>query len=270
VRDRHVGIIVALVIGTAVALDAQVYTPARTPDGQPSIQGVWQPVPGGSYSIEDLDLQAIYQQGKSDPNRKGKSRIVDPANGRIPYQPWAAAQAKIYFDAHLDPPRADLLDPVARCAVQSVPRAMYQGEFEVFQPAGYVVFLFARAHQYRIVPLDGRPPLGKDIQLYMGDSRARWEGTTLVINTTNFNNKTWFDIVGGFHSDAMRVEERLTLVSADSIDYRVTIDDPKVYTRPWTMAVSMRPIKEEGYEIIEEACHEGERSADEILNRPGR
>ena len=226
--------------------------------------------PGGSYSIEDLDLQAIYQQGKSDPNRKGKSRIVDPPDGRIPYQPWAAAQAKIYFDAHLDPPRADLLDPVARCVVQSVPRAMYQGEFEVFQPAGYVVFLFARAHQYRIVPLDGRPPLGKEIQLYMGDSRARWDANTLVINSSNFNSKTWFDIVGSFHSEAMRVEERLTLTSADVIDYRVTISDPKVYTRPWTIAVSLRQIKDKGYEIIEEACHEGERSAEEILSRPAR
>lgn len=263
-------VLITFAVVTAAAIQAQEYSPPRMPDGQPSIQGVWQPVPGGSYSIEDLDLQAIYQQGKSDPNRKGRSRIVDPADGRIPYQRWAAAQAKTYLDVHLDPPRADLLDPVARCAVQSVPRAMYQGEFEIFQPPGHVVFLFARAHQYRIIPLDGRPPVGKDIQLYMGDSRARWEGNTLVITTTNFNNKSWFDIVGSFHSDALRVEERLTLVSADNIDYRVTLDDPKVYTRPWTMAVAMRPIKEAGYEIIEEACHEGERSAGDILTRPGR
>jgi hypothetical protein len=120
------------------------------------------------------------------------------------------------------------------------------------------------------VPLDGRPPVGKTIQLYMGDSRARWDGTTLVINSTNFNNKSWFDIVGSFHSDALRVEERLVPASADIIDYRVTLDDPKVYTRPWTMAVSLRRIKEKGYEIIEEACHEGERSADEILKGSGR
>ena len=267
---RLVGLLIALAVVSSGAAQAQVHSPARTPDGQPSMQGIWQPVPGGSYSIEDLDLQAIYQQGKSDPNRKGKSRIVDPPDGKIPYQPWAAAQAKVYFDAHLDPPRADLLDPVARCVVQSVPRAMYQGEFEVFQPPGYVVFLFARAHQYRIIPLDARPPLGRDIQLYMGDSRARWDGSTLVINSGNFNSKTWFDIVGSFHSEALRVEERLTLTSADVIDYRVTITDPNVYTRPWTIAVSLRQIKEKGYEIIEEACHEGERSADEILTRPGR
>ena len=268
--SRIAPVLIVLTVTTVAAAQTPGSSPPRGSDGKPLLQGYWQPMPGGSYSIEDLDLQAIYQQGKSDPNRKGKSRIVDPPDGKIPYQPWAAAQAKIYFDAHLDPPRADLLDTVARCAVQSVPRAMYQGEFEVVQPPGYVVFLFARAHQYRIIPLDGRPPVGKNIQLYMGDSRARWDGDTLVISSSNFNNKSWFDIVGSFHSDAMRVEERLTPVSADVIDYRVTIDDPKAYTRPWTIAVSLRRIKEQGYEIIEEACHEGERSAGDILTRPGR
>jgi hypothetical protein len=246
------------------------YAPARTPDGQPSIQGFWQPVPGGSYSIENLELQAIYQQNRRDPSREGKSRIIDPPNGKIPYQPWAAELAKKYFDVHLDPPSPAFLDGVSRCVVQGVPRAMYQGEYEIFQLPGYVAFMMGPNHQYRIIPLDGRPPLGKDIQLYMGDSRGRWEGNTLVITSSNFTNKTWFDIVGSFHTEAFRLTERLTAVGPNRIDYRVTVEDAKAYTRPWTLATTLSRITEKDFEIIEEACHEGESSAKDILTRPGR
>jgi len=246
------------------------YVPARTPDGQPNIQGFWQSVPGGSYSIENLEAQAIYQQNRRDPTREGKSRVIDPANGRIPYQPWAAALAKKYLDVHLDPPGPQFLDAVARCIVQGVPRAMYQGEYEIFQQPGYVVFMMGPNHQYRVIPLDSRPPLGKDIQLYMGDSRARWDNNTLVITSSNYTNKTWFDIVGAFHTEAVRFTERLTPVGPDRIDYQATVEDPKAYTRPWTLATTLSRITEKDFEIIEEACHEGERSAEEILTRPGR
>jgi hypothetical protein len=246
------------------------YAPPRTTDGQPNIQGVWQSVPGGSYSIENLELQAIYQQNRRDPTREGKSRIIDPPNGKIPYQPWAAAAAKKYFDAHLDPPSPEFLDGVARCIVQGVPRGMYQGEYEIFQLPGYVAFMMGPNHQYRIIPIDGRPPLGKDIQLYMGDSRGRWDGNTLVIASSNFTNKTWFDIVGSFHTEAVHVTERLTPVGPDRIDYRATVEDPKAYTRPWTIATTLSRITEKDFEIIEEACHEGESSSKDILTRPGR
>ena len=281
--NQLVGVVVALAVVLAVLLPMQTltagqasvatvpaYTPPRTPDGQPLMQGIWQPVPGGSYSIEDTRLAPL-GGGVLTPElaerlrtEKKVSRIVDPPDGEIPYQPWAEAQAKIYFDAHMDPP-PELLDPVGRCVVQSVPRAMYQGEYEVFQPPGYVVFLISKVHQYRIIPLDGRPPVGKDIQLYMGDSRARWEGNTLVVNSSNFTNKTWFDIVGSFHTDAMRLVERFTLVDADRIDYQVTVTDPKAYTRPWTIGARLSRIKEKGYEIWEEACYEGERWSTKTL-----
>jgi hypothetical protein len=260
--------ILAVAQGTPAATPG--YVPPRTPDGQPSIQGYWQSMPGGSYSIENLELQAIYQQNRRDPTREGKSRIIDPPNGKIPYQPWAAALAKKYLDVHLDPPGPQFLDGVARCIVQGVPRGMYQGEYEILQLPGYVVFMMGPNHQYRIVPLDGRPALGKDIQLYMGDSRGRWEGNTLVITSANYTNKTWFDIVGSFHTEAFRLTERLTPVGANRIDYQATVEDPKAYTRPWTLATTLARITEKNYEIIEEACHEGERSAGEILTRPGR
>jgi len=268
--------ILALVVTEAWCLDVRVaaqgpsavtsegYVPPRTADGQPSIQGVWQST-GGSYSLENLELQVIYQQNQRDESRRGKSRIVDPPSGKIPYQPWAAALAKQYFDAHTDPPGPQFLDPVARCVVHGVPRAMFQEEYEIFQSAGYIAFLHAPVHQYRIVSLDGRPPLGKDIQLYMGDSRGRWDGNTLVIESSNFTNKTWLDIVGSFHTDAVRFTERFTPLSQDRIDYRVTVEDPKAYTRPWTIAAVLSRITEVGREVWEQACHEGERDAKMML-----
>jgi hypothetical protein len=285
-RKRLAASAIAFAIVAAVFVLAQLpaagqgaatptFTPARTVDGQPQIQGVWQPRPGGSYSIEDLRLQPLGgapltpELEEKLRTTKKTGRIIDPPDGEIPYLPWAEAQAKLYFDVHMDPP-PQLLDPVARCIVQGVPRAMYQGEFEVFQPPGYVVFLIAKVHQYRIVPLDDRPPLGKNIQLYMGDSRGKWEGNTLVINSSHFTNKTWFDIVGSFHSDEVRFVERFTLVDANRIDYRVTVDDPKVYTRPWTIATTLARVTENGYEIIEEACHEGERWSSQELIGPAK
>ncbi len=131
---------------------------------------------------KNLDLQAIYQQGKSDPNREGQEPHRRSARrtgfrisrGRPRRRRSTSTRTSIRRAPHL-------LDPVARCVVQSVPRAMYQGEFEIFQPPGYVVFLFARATSIASCRSTGAPPLGKDIQLYMGDSRARWEGNTLVI-----------------------------------------------------------------------------------------
>ena len=242
------------------------YVPPRTTDGQPSIQGIWQSA-GGSYSLEDLELQVIYQQNQRDETRRGKSRIVDPPSGKIPYQPWAAALAKKYFDAHTDPPGPQFLDPVARCIVHGVPRAMFQEEYEIFQSPGYITFLHAPVHQYRIISLDGRPALGDDIHLYMGDSRGRWDGNTLIIESSNFTNKTWLDIVGSFHTDAVRFTERLTPVSPERIDYQVTVEDAKAYTRPWTIAAVLSRITEEGREVWEQACHEGERDAQMMLLR---
>lgn len=255
--------------GQASASTAQPYTPPRTSDGQPRIEGVWHGTPGGSYSIENLELQAIYQQRRTNESLRGKSRLVDPPDGKIPYQPWAAVKAKDIFDNHLNP-RPEHLDPVSRCIVQGVPRGMYQGEYEILQPTGQVVFLIEPVHQYRVIPLDGRPQPPEKVTLFMGSSRGRWEGNTLVVNSTNFNNLTWFDIVGSFHSDAIQIVERFTIVDANTITYRATIEDPKVYTRPWTLGAEIQRMPAD-YEILEEACHEGERSAVQgILARPGR
>jgi hypothetical protein len=113
----------------------------------------------------------------------------------------------------------------------------------------------------------GRPRLPQAVKLWMGDSRGRWEGNTLVVETSNHTDRTWFDIIGTFHSDALRVVERWTLVDADTINYEASIEDLQVFTRPWKMAFTFARNKEPGFELFENACFEGERSIENMLAR---
>lgn len=254
----------------APAAAVRPYTPPRTPDGRPDMQGFWTVVPGGTYNIQDLEFQSIYQNGRPDEALRGKSRVVDPPDGKIPYQPWAAAKAKIILDGHADP-TPQTLDPSARCFLQGVPRHLYNRELEIFQPPGYVVLFNMAHHTYRAIPLDGRPHIADNVKLFMGDSRGRWEGNSLVVDVTNNNDQTWFDIVGDFHSDALHVAERFTPVNANTIEYEATITDPKVYTRPWKMALRLERMKDYGSELWEEACYENnQQSLEGMLTRPGR
>jgi len=256
--------------GQAPAAAAPAYTPPRTPDGMPDIQGIWEPI-GTFYNIQDLEFQALYQRFTSDPATRGKSLIVDPPDGRIPYQPWAAEKANLVLQNHADP-TPQFLDPNARCFLQGVPRHLNNREFEIFQPPGYVVIFNMAHHAYRAIPLDAGPHISDRVKLFMGDSRGRWEGDVLMVDVANNNDQTWFDVVGDFHSDALHVAERFTIVDADAIEYEAVITDPNVYTRPWTMALRFERIKDYGSdELWEEACHEAnEPTLELMLNRPGR
>jgi hypothetical protein len=242
------------------------YVQPRTPDGQPDIRGFWHIVPFGTYSLEDMSLQGL---GAGDFSTKlpGGSRIVDPADGKIPYQPWAAAKAKDINDHHMDP-KPYQLDPQARCWLQGVPRGTLQSESHVVQTPEQIVILHDYSHSYRVIPLDNRPKLPEHMKLFMGESRGRWEGNTLVIDTTNLNDIPWFDIVGSFHSDAIRVGERVTRIDDETLEYLATVEDTKMYTRPWTMRFTMKRNTEPGYEQWEHACYEGERSLHRLLARP--
>ena len=203
--------------GQSPAAEATAYTPPRTPDGQPDLQGFWRVAPGGSYSIEDLEMHSIYQRRRPNPDVRGQSRIVDPPDGKLPYQPWAAAKAKMIFDTHLDP-TPDTINPDARCFMQGVPHHLYNREIEIFQtPESVAIFNMAH-HTYRVIPLDGRPHLPERIKLWMGDSGGHWEGDTLVVEVTNHNDQTRFDVVANFHSDALHVDERFAMVDADTIE----------------------------------------------------
>jgi hypothetical protein len=241
----------------------KAFTPPRTADGTPDFQGYWN-ANRQAFNIEAHEASFAYQGGPT--------LIVDPADGQVPYQPWAAAKQAERADKTLDPPSIEFLDPNAQCFLRGVPRQMWMMDYQFVQPPGsaFIFTLHEQNHAYRVIPMDGRPALGSGIRKWMGDSRGRWEGNTLVITSANFTNKTWFDIVGSFHTEAFRLTERLTPVGANRIDYQATVEDPKAYTRPWTLATTLARIAEKDFEIIEEACHEGEKSAGDILTRPGR
>lgn len=229
---------------------AQSYRPATTPDGRPDLQGFWRGPASGTENVEEHPM--------TDDDNGGKSLIVDPPDGKIPYQPWAKT-------LQLEN-RKKYVEPNVPCFPSGVPRSLYvPTQVEILQSPGNVLILFERAHTYRIIPTTPRPHVGSRIDMWMGDSRGRWEGNTLVVDVTNHNAKTWFDQAGNFHSPAARMVERFTPVDPDTIQYQVTIEDPRVYTRSWTMAFPLRRNKERGLRLLEEACHEGERNTDPLI-----
>lgn len=271
--------------GTTHAVPAErTWVPPRTPDGQPDIQGVWnRRVPDmagyaveGGHNDDHLLLSAGCAQGivgcersteeiEAEVARRRDQRgtiIVDPPGGKVPYQPWAAAKRQDITANHTNPRGPGDIDPQSRCFLGGVPRVTYQEVtgIQIDQVPGNVILTYEFNHAYRIIPLDGRPHVGGAITLWMGDSRGRWEGNTLVVDVTNHTDRTWFDVVGTFHSDALHVVERYTFVDSATIHYEATITDPKVFTRPWKIAFPLIRNTQRGFEHLEMACHEGERS----------
>jgi hypothetical protein len=229
---------------------AKTFEPSRTADGRPDFQGFWRGQPAATENIE--------AHPKTDDDDGGPTLIVDPADGRIPYQPWALRQ--------VGENRAHYVDPNAACFPSGVPRSMYTPtQIEIRQNASSVVILFERAHTYRIIPTDGPARTDSQIRLWQGDSRGKWEGNTLVVDVTNQNGRAWLDQAGHFYTEAVHKVERFTLIDADTIHYQVTIDDPNVFTKPWTMTFPLRRNRQPGFALLEEACHEGERSTDRLL-----
>ena len=146
-------------------------------------------------------------------------------------------------------------DPTAHCFPPGVPRSMYVPEgYEIIQTAGYILFMHERT-SWRIVPLDGRAHLPDQIRLWQGDSVGHWDGDTLVIDTTNQNGKEWLNEGGEVISYAAHVVERFTPTGPDALRYEVTVNDPVVYDRPWTISF---PISRQKFDLREAACHEEE------------
>ena len=238
----------------------------RLADGHPDLQGHWiSDAIGAAHSVEDgRDPDADTIQGRVD--ERNPTVIIAPPDGRIPYQPAAAARRNELLADIFTPTRPEHVDPHVRATLDGVPRNNYvPGGMQIGQVAGNVIILYESNHAYRVIPTDGRPHVGEGVQLWMGDSRGRWEGNTLVVDVTNFNTDTWLDAHGTFHSDALHVVERWTMASPDRIDYEVTIEDPKVFTRPWKMALTINRNKQKDYEIYEDSRHEGERDTEKIL-----
>jgi hypothetical protein len=239
------------------------FTPPRTPEGTPNLQGRWTG-PNGGDDIEEHD----YVDVSSPPE---ETYISDPPGGKIPYQPWALAvqaQHRAGLARGWPGEKARLYtDPQTFC-IYSVPRATYRGGFEIVQVPGYVMILYTFNHYYRFIPTDGRPhALAADVKLWMGNSRGSWQGNTLVVDVTNLNGRNWLDQVGNFFSEHAHVIERFTLADANTIDYEATIEDPKVFTRPWTIRVPLRRARPAGGDTYadepwENACHEGNEATE--------
>lgn len=250
------------------AKTAQPWTPTYTADGQPDWQGFWRPNPGGdSYDITGGKLRPDYNlQGNGTP-KQGTRRVSGTADGQIPYQPWAAAHRKDIIDHVDDPTKPEYVDTQAHCLLEGPGRVFIHSGFEIIQTPGYVVFLTEQNDEQVIVPLDGRPHIGHDIQLWQGDRRGHWEGNTLVVDITNVKGKSRLDMVGDFYSSNAHFVERFTRVDNDTIKYEAVVTDPTVYTQPWTLNIRFKRSHGDDphYELWEDACHEGERSADRLV-----
>ena len=214
------------------------YTGPRTQDGKPNLNGIWQVFGTAHWDLEAHSAQQGVPAGQS---------VVE--GGDIPYQPWALAKRKENSQ------KRATADPLSKCYLPGVPRATYVPlPFEIVQTPKYIVMAYEMAHARRIVYTDGSPHV-EALEFWMGDSRGRWEGDTLVVDTNNLTDKTWLDIAGNFHSVDLHVVERYTpMGAADHISYEVTLEDPKVFTRPWKMNMIIYRRLEKDLQLFDYDC----------------
>ena len=228
----------------AISAQAQKpFTPPRLYDNAtPDFRGVWE------------TRSTAYANIEGHPAQKGiaasKSIIVDPADGKIPYQAWALAKRDENFKNRLS------ADPNSKCSQAGVPRVTYlPSPLQIVQSLGNFAIVYQDVHAYRIIYLDERP-FYERIDWWMGDSRGLWEGDSLVVDVRDLNSETWFDQAGNHHSEDMRVIERYTLTDPNTLLYEATMTDSKVFTRPWKISVTLERHKEPGFRIIEDECLE--------------
>lgn len=195
----------------------------------------------------------------------GQGVIIDTPDRKIPYRPEALEKRNDLRDNH------SFDDPQGHCAPSGIPRQTYTPfGFQILQPRGSVVILYEAEHAYRVIRTDRSEHIPGKIKLWQGDATGRWEGNTLVVDNTNFNGRTWFDMTGNFTTENHHVVERFTPIDANTIEYEARIEDPTIYTRPWTMRFNLRRNVQPGYYMLEFACHEGERDLQHYTDDTGR
>jgi hypothetical protein len=249
-------IIIAIIIAAtcvcfgAPAVEAQesAYRAPRTPDGYPDISGIWQTNNSAHWNIEPHAAAPgpVLELGAAAAMPPGLG-VVE--GGEIPYRPDALAQRRMNFENRLT------LDPEIKCYLPGVPRATYMPfPFQIIQSAEHIMIVHEYAGALRTVYM--RDHMEAPAESWMGWSNGHWEGDTLVVDTTGFNDKTWFDRAGNFHSEALHVVERFTPRSPDTMIYDVTIEDAEVFTRPWSMSMPLYRRVESNAEILEFRCVE--------------
>jgi hypothetical protein len=274
---------IAFVTAASLSAQSKSWQPGRTPDGQPDIQGTWlnfdatpfeapapapaRPAPApaaGATAAPNINPAPEFADHTHKVSERRKAMVIDPADGRVPVLKWAEDKRDYDLEHIPDAPQHET--PWVRCITRGYPAAFfpagYNNGYQIIQTPGYVVIVFEMIHETRIIPIDGRKPLGANIKQWNGEPRGRWEGNTLVVESTNYNDKGSIGtsaatgrMRGIPQSDAMKITERFTPVGPDLIDYKVTIDDPKVYARPWTVQIPLN--RDETYEMFEYSCQEG-------------
>jgi hypothetical protein len=236
-----------VVAGTLMISPAVTWTQTqkpvpRTADGKPDLSGVWV---GGGFALlfGEAELEAIKKADAA----AGRKPL--PPSEPPPYTPAAEKRRQEYLA------RRGVDDPMARCLLSGVPRITVRPlPFEIIQLPNRVVILYEVHHAFRIIPTDGRPHPDDIEPTYLGDSIARWDGDTLVVDVIGFNTNTWLAGVGTIHSEQLRVTERYTRDTHDTIIYEATMDDPEVLTKPWKQYATLRLRPNERireYECIE-------------------
>ena len=259
VTSQHTGwqfwilVLSLLFIGGCTPKDTQPATlepvAARDVYGHPDLNGIWQAMGSAHWDIEAHAARSgpIVNLGALGAISGGLS-IVE--GGEIPYQPWARTRQQENL--------ADWLarDPAVKCYMPGVPRATYMPfPFQIVQSNEHILITYEFAGATRIVYMN-RPDFEHPFEAWMGHSRGRWEGETLVIDVASHVADTWFDSSGNFHSDVLRVEERFTKVSDNVLQYEATIEDSKVFTRPWKIKLPLYRRLEANAQLLEFKCVE--------------
>jgi len=285
----------ALLALGAIQLPGQAkYAVPETPWGDPDIQGQWPTVtmiplqkrlPGGKGGVKGTKAGSGPQRPQdvnNAPPARQASLIVDPPDGRLPALTAEGAKRRteardgkgIPAEGREEADAPEDMNLYYRCitrgVIGSILASSYNNGNQIIQTPGYVIIRHEMIHETRIIPLDGRPHVSNNIRMYMGDSRGHWEGNTLVVETTNMTDKTsigsngaGYNGEGGIHSEALKLTERFTRTAENTLEYSVVLDDPKTWTRPYTLSFPM--TLDPGYQMEEYACHEGNYAMENIL-----
>ena len=262
-------VVVAAAIGAVLAVAAMpvagqtpAYRAPRAADGKPDLNGIWQAVNEANYDIQAHVARPAMavRPGPYGPVPAlpvialGAVGAVPPGLGvvegnELPYQPGALAKKQGNYA------NRQTLDTEAKCFLPGVPRIVYMPfPFRIVQTPGVVMMLFEYLHATRNIFMDKPHPRGP-IEWWMGDSRGRWEGDTLVVDVVHFNDQTWFDRAGNFHSEALHLVERYTLMDSDHLSYTATIEDPKVFTRPFRINMVLYRNREPNFQLLDYECY---------------
>ncbi len=230
---------VAFCAAAPLVAAAQSPSMPRGADGKPDLSGVWQVLNTAAWNIQDHVAEKDVPAGLG---------VVE--GGEIPYQPWALTKRDENARTRATS------DPDTKCFLPGLPRITYMPyPFEIAQTPGEIAIMYEYVHALRTIYTDGTAHPDGHIDWWMGDSRGRWDGDTLVVDVVDFNETTWFDRAGNFHSDALHLVERYTPIDRDHIKYSVTIEDPNVFTRPWTMSMPLYRRIDEHVQVLEYECY---------------